>query len=133
MKLSEKMIVVLAIIVVLSFFSGCSDKATGPADTATNGTLEFKMAVWNTFAEGKLLNSPFPEDSGKDDPPVYTCDLIDIRNILYKMEVADGEIIAGEPDNLDWITIYESAELLLNSEKEFSIELPPVNYKAIKL
>ena len=132
----RSMAVIMVMIIIITFILSCSEKTTGPVvtDPEVNiGTLEFRMTVWNTYQEGKSTNPYSKQTNFKEDPPVNTCEIIDIRNILYRFQVADGEIVAGEPDNLEWITIYESSEELLNSEKDFVIDLPPGSYRALKL
>jgi len=129
----KEMVAIMTIIVILSFLVSCSEKTTEPIQGDNNGTLEFKMTVWNVYEDGKNVSSGKDFSMLKNDPNVYTCDIMNVRNILYEIQVADGEIIEGEPDDLDWITIYETSEMMLMTDREFSFVLPAGQYKAIRL
>lgn len=119
----------LLVIVSVFLLIGCdSDKATEPATDM--GNLEMYMTVWNVYEGdyGKLSNMPSTAKT------VYTTDLIDVRHLIPEIQVTTDEIEAGVAANsVDWITIYQSDEEMLHTERQVNIEIPAGDYRGIRI
>lgn len=120
----SKMAVMTAVLAI-AFVIGCGkDDVTGP--TENEGTLQFAMTVWNQY-NPVVFNTP------SFDADTLTCDIINAKTIIYKLEVTTGDIIDGEPDTLSWVTLHESSEEMLHTEREFSIDIPAGVYTGFKV
>ncbi|MDZ7796472.1 MAG: hypothetical protein U5N56_05255 [Candidatus Marinimicrobia bacterium] len=60
----------------------------------------------------------------------FTCPLIDIRHLLVSIEVTKDTIVHGQPMDQEWITFYESDEILLDSEEIYAPYWTQVHIKA---
>jgi hypothetical protein len=129
--LRSKMAVISTVLAIALLMSCGKKDVTGP--TQEKGTLKFSTTVWNQYIAKavKALSKTLTATSSPGD--TNTCNLINLKSIMYKIEVSTGEIIEGKPDNLDWKTIYESSNEILHTELKISIDLPIGAYKSIKL
>lgn len=118
---------IFLLLILCSFgFIGC--KSTGPSETT--GTLVFHYSVGgdirNSFIDNKSCNQATADTN--------TCKIVDVRHLLYKLEVSTGNVSEGGTDNLQWKTLYESSVELLDSEREFPpVELPVGTYKCFRV
>jgi hypothetical protein len=63
-----------------------------------------------------------------------TCDLIDIKGTLLEIAVSKDAIVDGQPDNLNWTTIYTTSSSMYFTERQCPVvSLPAGNYKSIKI
>jgi hypothetical protein len=119
------------LLVFVSFFLliGCESNKTTEPETGM-GMLEMYMTVWNAYGEdfGKVANIP------ANPKQVYTTELINIRHLIPEIQVTTDEIEAGVAANsVDWITIYQSDEEMLHTDREVSIEIPTGDYRGIRI
>ncbi|MFA6617895.1 MAG: hypothetical protein WCT23_02365 [Candidatus Neomarinimicrobiota bacterium] len=106
-----------ALVVVLF---GCFN----PSQEESTGTLIYRLATWNTY-DFDTMNKPTVD--------TLTCPLIDIKTILLKIEVTQDTIIHEGPADQEWITLYESNEELLHSERDIRAVLDTGTYKGMRL
>lgn len=99
-----------------------SCKKEEPSDS---GIIEIRLTTWNSeMSESKQNNILRSGDTNT----VY---LIDTRKDFLQLKVTTDEITEGVPDNFDWITIYQSNQTMLDSQRGFQFELPQGNYQGI--
>lgn len=110
------------VLMLTVFFASCFLFPPGGEDT---GTLEFRLTYIGTQVMNKAA---LPAEE-----VIYTLPLIDISQILYKMEISTDTIYDGCPFNQKWLSIYETNEEMLNSERNISAEVPPGQYKALHI
>jgi hypothetical protein len=104
----------------LLFLTGCKK------DDDENGFLTVKMSSWNNY-----MNSSKTTLATKENGDTITLDIVDMKKFRFDLKVTTDEITAGVPDDFDWISIYESNQTLLDSERDFQFELPVGNYRGI--
>lgn len=115
-------VLVSAILTVFIGLAGCENTDT---DESKNGTLNVKFRTWNTYVEN--TENALIKDS-------YNFDLTDVRTNKYEMKFTTDEIQAGKADSdINWVTVYTSDEMMLDSERDFYFELPPGDYKGFGL
>lgn len=107
---------------LIFFFIFISCKKEEPDDS---GIIEMKFITWNSQM-GISKNNDIPKRGD-----VHTVYLIDSKKNTLHLKVTTDEIIEGVPDNFNWITIYQSNETMLDSQRGFMFELPPGNYQGI--
>lgn len=112
-------------IAALFLFGSCGKEAD--EETNETGTLSVNMTMWNTYKSG---DGGTPAGTGTD--PV-TLDIIDLKSFKMDLKVTTGKIQEGVPDDFEWISIYESDETLLNSQRDFQFQLPAGHYRGIGL
>lgn len=108
----------------LFLFGSCSKEEEN--EISETGILSVRMTTWNSYKSGAGETS---FSQGANDP--VTLEVIDVKSFKMDIKVTTGEIKEGVPDDFNWISIYESDETLLNSQRDFQFELPPGKYKGI--
>lgn len=114
---------------VAVFMIGCEIFGNGDGDDGSNGspatgTLTFDLTVVNAGATAKAARRL----------DTMGCRLVDTRHTVYSIDVAIGDVIAGQPDTLNWQTIYSSSEEMLDSKRSFPpVQLAPGTYNAIRI
>ena len=111
----KRAIAIFVIATLLIISVGCVESGEEPEDKEEMGTLVFqgKAGTGGT----RYINRE--------------CEVIDIRPLIVKMEVSEGDMVHNATDDLEWHTVYSgNTEKGLN-EFSLSIDLPPGNYKNI--
>ncbi len=111
--------IVLLIILVIAFI-GCFD----PPREEFTGTLIYRMTTWNTY-DSNAMNKPAVD--------TLTCPLVDVRTLIWKIEVTKDTLVHEGPADQEWITFYESDEEMLNSERDISGVLNTGTYKGMRI
>lgn len=123
--------------VFLMLTSNCKkDKDTDDNDANKKGFLEFKTL--NPWASGK--KSSMSLKSTTSNPPLTgdtTITIMTSMNVCVgDVWVSQGEVKAGQPDNLEWIRLTNSTNQDLKLFENYSfnpVELPEGTYRSIKI
>ena len=100
----------------------CNTVETGPRG---NGTLDFRMSAWNAYHSENKSDVPKISSHGGIRNTVRTLDIVDIRGFKSEIAVSTVDISEGvSPRDVEWITIYESDQVLLHTEREAIIDIP---------
>ncbi len=122
-------IIFYVLFAVLIFIVGCKkDKDDNIPDDDKNesGILNVKQRTWNTFSQKK--------STVNNSKSTYSWDLIDVRAFKYELKFTTDEIQEGMSDSdINWVTVYTSNDMKLDSERDFQFELPAGNYKGFAL
>ncbi|PLX03355.1 MAG: hypothetical protein C0595_07440 [Marinilabiliales bacterium] len=114
--------VVIATLIFFIMLSACKKENE---DESGNGILNVKLRTWNTYIE-KTDKSSLRSS--------YVFDLVDVRTYKYEMKFTTDYIQEGMLDSdINWITVYTSNEMMLDSERDFQFELPAGTYKGFAL
>ncbi len=127
---------ILFLLGTVFFMAGCSKESDEPADVQNTGVLKFKTLnpLSSTKGSSRFLKSVTvnPPLTGDTTVTINTSMKVCIGDIW----VSQGEVKAGNPDNLEWIKITEGTnhELKLFEDYTFTPkELVPGTYKSIKI
>ena len=115
----------LGLLTTALLFAGCEkdDSVTG------EGTLNFRTTVWNAEVSDGSKKS-LTKSTGE----TYTLDLINTRQLLYKLEITTDEITEGvSPDKINWVVMYESSEEMLATDREISLIVPAGKYIGFRI
>ncbi len=108
------------------FVIGC-DKEDDP--TTGTGTLDFRFTVWNAEHSNHEKRMAIGTRNN-----IHTVELINVRQFIPKIEVTTDEIKEGmAPDEIDWFTIYESSEEMLNTDRQITTEIPAGRYIGFRI
>jgi hypothetical protein len=105
---------------------GCGDgDSDDTPETAPRGTLAVHMEVGDNV----------PKSAGSPGPKVVHSglEIVDVRHTLYGIQATMDAVVAGQPDNLAWHTVYSGATEALDSELAMSASLPAGEYAAVKI
>ena len=108
------------LVIVLIMMIGCFD----PPHEEFTGTLIYRMSSWNTYDTNTM---------NKSTVDTITCPIIDVRTMLWKIEVTKDTLIHGGYADQEWITFYESNEEQLNSDRDIHGVLATGTYKGMRI
>jgi len=111
----------LIIIASMLSMSGCSSKGDPGVE---KGKLNVQLRTWNNYSAYTQKNT--------NDAFIY--DLVDIRAYKYEMKFTTDNISENMLESdIKWITVYKSSDMILDSERDFTFELPAGTYKGFAL
>ena len=118
--------IISGLIITSMIWTGCSKDETEEPEV-NQGTLKFRTSVWNS-------ENPSGWKSTEGIKDVKACDLIDIFHLIPKIEITTDEISEGvSPGSIKWTTIYESSEVMLHTDRMFSLAVPIGKYKGFRI
>lgn len=105
----------------LSFFSSCKKDDDNNNDNPNpTGNLQILFSWYSSKGDIK--------------GDTNTCDIIDIKNTVLEIAVSQDAITDGQPDNLNWTTIYTTTtDLYFTQRTPPTVTLPTGSYKSIKI
>ncbi len=117
-------------IAVVFFMAACDkEEDEAPPVVEGDGTVEFRMTVWNQTPGGsKALGF----DESKSD--VHTLNIIDARQLLTKVEVTTDDIASGVPSGtINWVTLFTSDTEKLATGRNVTLEIPSGTYTGFRV
>ena len=109
----------VSMVIVFIMFS-CFDP---PQEETSEGTLEFRMLLWNSYESGMQKTAI---DS-------YTCPIVDIRHLIPLIQFTKDTIYHEGPADQEWIDFYESDTEMYHSERNMSAVLDTGTYKGMRV
>lgn len=115
----------LLLSLILTVFLSYSCKKDKTEDTES--TLKFYTTVWNAHQGTTKSNNGLKNN-------IYTCNLIDIRHLIPKIEVTTDIIKTGvSASSINWTTIYTSETEMLHTERAVTANIPVGKYTGFKI
>lgn len=117
--MKAKHLLIMSLVLVFVLIS-CFDP---PIEESTEGTLEFRMLLWNSYESGMQ----------KAAVDTYTCPIVDVRHLIPLIQFTKDTIYHGGPADQEWIDFYESDEEMYHSERSMSAVMDTGTYKGIRI
>jgi len=111
----QNLVNIFLVAVMMVMGAGCGGGDGGSEEGM--GTLEFRMSVSNS--------------RGIASRSTRTCAIKNMKVAIYKIEIAAGEVAAGQPDTLEWQVIRDQPDAVeqLASEITLQAQLPVGTYE----